>query len=380
MLSLKAFLGLDGSGFELGIKRAQSVAKKFSNDLGKEAGGRLKQFLTLAAAEEGVRRLITYGSRVADLSEELGISTTALQEWEGAANLAGAKAENVSKFFEGLAVARDKALSGDASTLDAFKDFGISPADLASMRLEDLGKKVGDAVKEGDAQKLIASLKEIGGKGAAGLIATFKSGLDEGFKNTSIIPPEKIAELDALGDRFTSLGKSLIVAFSPFVIWLGKQLDNIVTFSQYIGTAFSTMAKGILHGRFSASDDDKAKLDKIITDWEKRNSPKPPETPTGAGAGGGSAKPKQGQMPIDNADEFFRKPEYAKINANALQQMGALIRTQPNLDYGFKTVQELKAMGLTVKEFYNLAKSIRNRPPAGFTGASNDGPRGVRFD
>lgn len=372
-LSLKAILGLDGSGFELGMKRAQSVAKKFSNDLGGEATSRLRNFLTLAAAEEGMRRMYEYAGRIADMSEQLDISTTAFQQWEGAVGKAGGKAENVAAFFESLAASRKKALGGDAESLGNFQKFGIGQSDLKTMRLEDLGLAIGNAVKNGDTQSMLAPLKEIGGKGATKLVAAFKAGLEDEFKNVSIIPPEKIAEFDALGDRFQGLGKELIVAFTPFVLWLGRQIDNIATLAQVLIASTVGPIKGLLGGKsFSEVQSDASKaVDDIISKWEGRKNPEAKPDPSGRPDISGITS-KQKPMPKGSTEDFFSRfapQDSAGLNINALQQMGALVR-QSTVQSDIRTIaQEAKAIGYTVKELLNEAKRPSKAPP-GFDGRS----------
>lgn len=182
MLSLKAFLGLDATGYELGIRRAETATRRFTGGIMGELRGKLGALLTFAAAESFGRKVVQTASRVKDLSDALEMSTDEFQRWEHAATQAGGKAANVEKFFNSLSEARERALSGDATAMKAFKKFGVSPSDLSSNRLGAIGQNVGNAFRSGDSQILTPFLKEIGGKGGLALRAAFKAGLDEAFQ------------------------------------------------------------------------------------------------------------------------------------------------------------------------------------------------------
>jgi hypothetical protein len=360
MLRLMAMLGLDASGYELGIKRAQSVTDKFASSVGGGLKNRIASLFTLAAAEEGIRRIANYAGHIKDLSDRLEISTDAVQQWEGVVTKAGAKAEHVAGFFEKLAEAREKALGGgqgSAEATEAFKKLGVTHADLRSKRLEDIGLQIGNAVKDGDAQLLVASLKEVGGKGASNLIAAFKSGLEEGFKEVSLIPPEKIAELDALGDRFSQIGKELLAEFAPFVAWLGKQVDNIVTLFELVGLTVKKVGMTVRGEEMSLADE----AGKIIDAWSKRQQPPEVKDKIGGSdivAGAGKVK-KEKEASREIEPGHMQKG----VNANPLQQIGARVAFVPLQSELQRTVQALK-------ENTAALKAKATKPIEGFDGNS----------
>jgi hypothetical protein len=337
VLSLKAFLGLDASGYELGMKRAMASAQKFRNDFNKAANGKVANFLTAAGVAQVIRKTMEFAGEVNDLSNRLDVSTDAIQKWKYAAGQAGATIDHVAGFFEQLAVSREKALGGDESAMDAFRKLGVSRGDLQSLRLEDLGKQIGNTIKSGDAQKLVASLKEVGGKGATALIATFKAGIDEAFADAPVIKPEYIIELDAIGDRLGTLRDEFIATIGPAIAELFRATDNGLSYIIATIKAFASY-QGTIAGGGSKEDAIKAAhkaVDSVVDDAAKRR--KTTEDAIAAnkakGKGGSDTRPKPevaGYDPVAQAmlSTLGTRTDGPQRNINNLQEMGALIRGQ----------------------------------------------------
>lgn len=339
-LFLKATLGLDGSGFELGIKRAQSAAQKFATQTREGINSKLSGFLSAAFVEEAIRKTVDYASTINDLSERLGVSTDAIQQWEYAVTQAGGKAEDVASFFEKLAANREKALGGDNGSLKAFKTLGVNPADLQNKRVEDIGLQIGNAIKGGDAQALIGSLKEVGGKGAGALVAAMKEGLSEQFSNAPLIKTEDIIKLDAMGDDFATLGKKLMAGFTPFITFLGKALLYIFDEVQKKVAGTAAFAGAFSQGGFSATDmmnpfdaykrisrgldARKEAIAQIDKEQKERDDKVKAQIDAAKGRGG-----EKVTIPTTDkkADKIYSYPESktpnVSANINSLQQIGA---------------------------------------------------------
>jgi hypothetical protein len=175
-LNLKAMLSLNASGFNIGMKRAESQAKAFS----KEIKGEFVRAFGTAALIGFSKKVIDAADSITDLSDELNVSTKTLQEWQYAAKKNGASAEDVTKFFEAIAESRKRAIDGNEEAIESYQRFGISVLKLSRMRTPEIGKAIGDVFKNGgDPQILGPFLKELGGKSARKLIPAFKEGLDE---------------------------------------------------------------------------------------------------------------------------------------------------------------------------------------------------------
>jgi hypothetical protein len=232
-LNLKAVLSLNGSGFALGLKRAESTSKQFA----KEIKGQFAQAFGAAAIIAYGRHVINLADNIIDISERLGISTKAFQEWANAAKKSGSSIEAVTQFLEQLSIAREKALEGDGSTIESFRKLGISPNDLQTIGLDQIGRKIGQTVKNGNIQELIRSLKELGGKSAGGLVPALKA-IEELSQSAPIIKDEDLEKLKQLKSEALGFADVLIGPVSDAIVLMGDRLqDALSVFKIGIGGA-----------------------------------------------------------------------------------------------------------------------------------------------
>ena len=75
ILSLIAKLGLDGSTFETGLKRAKSLTDKFRSSVGAQLGAAM----SVAAVTAFAAKVVQTADAIGDLSEQLNISTDDVQ-------------------------------------------------------------------------------------------------------------------------------------------------------------------------------------------------------------------------------------------------------------------------------------------------------------
>lgn len=374
MLSLKGILGLDASGFELGLKRAGSAADKFQSSIKNSISNKLAGFLSAAAIAAGAKKIADYAGEVNDLSQRLGISTDAVQQWEHAAVQAGGTADHVAKFFEALAVARGKALGGDQGALNSFAKLGVQSKDLSSKRLEEIGFQIGNAVKAGDAQKLIAALKDVGGKGAMQLVAAFKSGLAEAFQDAPLIKTEDIIRLDALGDQFNTFGKQLMAAFAPVISFIGQAIlgvwDDIRSIPAFLGEFMGTLRMGgtfkdaLKYAQDAIGDIEKESnaRDKAMDDAVKNSKNR-------TGQDSPSVTYQNPSVSHNQEDSKTITRASSSLNINSLQQAGALVRFNPLQNEVTKNTEALRE--LTRKLVVGLGHD-RRFIPEGFTGNSHE--------
>lgn len=252
-LSLMAQLGININPYVQGLMRAKGEASKFGNDVGKNLKNSLAGAFGAAAILGFARKTMEFGGQITDLAARLDVSTTALQEWNYAASQNGATADDVTSFFEKLAVAQGNALEGNTEALSSFNRLGVSLKELQSLRAEEIGKKIADTVRTGDIQKVIGDLRDVGGKSATALVAAFKGGLSEAAAEAHelglIIDKEMIAKMDQLGDRADQLTKNLMGPMATLLGWINAAVSNITKTFQLLG-AYSTHWKGFLKGGF----------------------------------------------------------------------------------------------------------------------------------
>jgi hypothetical protein len=339
-LSLKAFLGLDGSGFELGMKRAESTANAFSRKLNNSLGSKMAQFLGVAAITQAIRKTVEYASNVDDLSNRLGISAEAIQKWDYALKLSGSSIQEAVGFFEKLAVARDKALAGNPEAIKTFEKFGVSISSLKNNRLEDTAFQIGNAFKGGDQQKLIGPLKELGGKSSGALASAFKNGLADAFKGAEdiLIKDSDISKLDAMGDAFDRLGKRIISTMAPALTWLADKTKIVFNNTElFIGGLMAQLgalsagatAPEALVARVQSMVAIRAQQSKDEADADSEREKKKREN-----IGGGDSDEKDNAKLAKarrNTSEAVERDPFSSegINVNALQQIGAKVSFNP---------------------------------------------------
>lgn len=204
-MELAAKIGLDSSSFSAGINKAKSSVASLRSSIGSSVGSQVGGMLGVAAIVAYAKSTVDLGGKISDTSTRLGISAEELQRWTFAATQTGASAENITSFFEKLAIAKSKALAGDKAAIASFKALGVSMDDLKNKRIADLAIQVGQTVQGGDVQALSPSLMAVGGKGAGALIPAFKSDFENVMASAPVMSNESVAKLDEAGDAMDKM-------------------------------------------------------------------------------------------------------------------------------------------------------------------------------
>ncbi len=246
-LSLRAILGMDGSGFFRTAKQAEGAVKSLSNQFNGNLKGAIAGAFGVGALLYYEKKVIEFASHINDLSDRVGVSTDALQEWSYAAKQNGSDIDDVVGFFEKLGQARQKALGNNQESIASFKKLGITLDDLKKKRLEDIGIGVGRTVMNGDPQSLGASLRDVGGRGATRLITTFKGDVEQLSKAAreagAVIKNDTIQQLDDLGDALDNFKTILMGPMATGLLFVVDGLKMMATgvkaISVYLGAKAS---------------------------------------------------------------------------------------------------------------------------------------------
>jgi hypothetical protein len=226
-LKLEAQIALDGSGFQAGLNKVEAAAGRF----GRNVIGLIGGAFTVGAAASALKGLtvktIEFADRIGDASQRLGVSTDFLQAFEFAAKKSGASVDDLVGAIEKLNSARVEALSGpkDNPQLQAFARLGVSKADLQSnIGTEQIVLKIAAAFKTESAQSLIPAFREIAGRGAGALVATFRNDLDAEMNKAPLISPEQIALIKGMRDQLSALSQVVTAQTAPALINTTKAL------------------------------------------------------------------------------------------------------------------------------------------------------------
>ena len=141
-------------------KAGATTGKSFSSSFGKSVGAGLKVAGGAAvAAATGVAALgkslvsnaketAAYGDNVDKLSQKIGISAQAFQEWDYVFGQNGADIGILEGGMKKLSSTLDDAKGGSDSAIETFKRLGVSVADLSTMSQEDMFGTVISALQE----------------------------------------------------------------------------------------------------------------------------------------------------------------------------------------------------------------------------------------
>lgn len=133
-------LGLEGSSYNQGVDKVTKNNEKLNKSVGKTdeivstVGKTLGRFFTIAATATGIVKLIGEVSKLNDelyhLEKNLGMSSTTIKAWEGAAGAMGGSADGMRSSMKSLNGAmNDFVVMGDTSLLPYMNALGVSMVD-----------------------------------------------------------------------------------------------------------------------------------------------------------------------------------------------------------------------------------------------------------
>lgn len=266
----------NATSFEAASKRVLSIGDQVGKKLDSSLGAKIAGIFSAGAVASYAKGVIDFADQITDLSNQLGISTDTLQEWGYAAQKNGSKLETVTKYFEALARAREKALSGDLGSQSSFFNLGVSDSTLKSGSLSQIAAQIASKVKGSNPQDISASLQDVGGKGATELIPAMKAGLDEmaeAARNAGqVLDADVLERLKALKNETQSWFDLFKVGAANIMNVLAPALFNVSDIIKMmfgsVGQFFGTLAGG---GSFSeAKQAAFDKMDEVLKDREAR--------------------------------------------------------------------------------------------------------------
>ena len=245
LLSLVAKLSLDSSEYEKGLGDAETKGSTFGRGLKKAAAvgaGAVAALGTAAIAAgtslvKGAGDVAAYGDNIDKMSQKMGISAQAYQEWDAIMQHSGTSIDALKPSMKTLATQAKKGS-------DAFQKLGISEKEVASLSQEDLFAKVItglQGMEEGTERTYITS--QLLGRGATELGALLNTSAEDTQKMR-----DKVHELggvmsgdavkasaqfqDTLQDLrtgFDSLKRNMLSEFLPAITGVMDGLTNLFT-------------------------------------------------------------------------------------------------------------------------------------------------------
>lgn len=181
VFNLSAILRLDKNEYEKGLSSAVSAAKGFSLKVAGFMKAGISAFTSVATAAVNVGKTLVqntgqvaaYGDNIDKMSQKMGISAEAYQEWDAVMQHSGTSMETLKASMKTLSLSAEK---GN----DAFKALGITESELANLSKEGLFDRVISGLQgmeEGTQRTAIASA--LLGRGATELGALLNTSAED---------------------------------------------------------------------------------------------------------------------------------------------------------------------------------------------------------
>jgi len=223
--SLTAKLGLDGSTFETGLKRATSLTDKFRSSVGAQLGAAM----SVAAVTAFAAKVVQTADAIGDLSEQLNISTDDVQRLQVLASQTGVSFETMVKAITKVSQERLKAIEEGGPARDYFKALGFSVAELNDKSLSniELITKMGHAhLASGKSAQTQAAIMDLLGEKAfkaAGAISKINE-----LGPIDLISKDQIDALGQLADRFDEIQRQMVVSAVPNMNFFADALERAI--------------------------------------------------------------------------------------------------------------------------------------------------------
>ena len=192
LFDLVAKITLDTSEYEKAVKDSEKEAEGFGSKLksglgtaAKVGGIAIGAVATAAgsaytAMVKGTKELATYGDNIDKMSQKLGLSKEAYQEWDYVLGQAGADIDSMSVGLKTLTNKLDDAKNGNKDAQAMFEKLGISMKDLKNMSREDLfAATITGFQGMADSTERAALANDLFGRSGQELTPLFNSSIEE---------------------------------------------------------------------------------------------------------------------------------------------------------------------------------------------------------
>jgi hypothetical protein len=308
LASIFVRLGLDASGYQTGLKRAESMTTAWGRTIASNLKGYLGAAFSIGVVTSATRSVLRWADSLQDLSDDLGISTSTLQEWQFAAAGTRATLDDFIKSFQFLAKQRPDLSNEDVLTLFT---------------------NTAEQFKRGELT--LGQLQERLGRGASVLTGPFKNGLVRaGIAAASLNAILSNDQVKAIADVSDAWEKATLYAKGYFA----QTILGITNLEHNLRTKMVSRGASGLQNIFEGFEA-----------WRKSGFSAWGLLGMSMQSGFG-AKPVPGQgdllgpplppgmvpaKPSDMVTERDATSRWSGQSVNALQQVGAFIGSQPTL-------------------------------------------------
>lgn len=276
-------MGLDATAFAVGKRKITAMVKEMKDEAG-ELKEMFKSALEGFGVGFGVAKIIEGGRAIAELathiintSEDIGVSTDYLQQFNYAAQHTGASAEQAEKGLAKLSATIGEAREGSKEAADKFIRWGISLSDAAgnARDLESVADELSKRFESIEDPALRdAAAVELLGKAGVKLVQTFKefAGLKDQSKG-QIISKADLQQLNEANEQLEQTS-------GFWKVWGARTLNAAMSTVDVLNPwSFYHKSKGTLKaGRtLSASEDAELQMRQLQRDEENKKNGFSPE-------------------------------------------------------------------------------------------------------
>lgn len=205
----------------------------------------LAEFASVGFLVEMTHRTLEYADKVANLSEQFGVSGEALQRLSNVAKLNGVEMETVGKSYNKLILQQQEAIKADGMQRDAFQALGISVEELKKSSPEELFNRIADAtVNAKDRGETYANVVALMGKSAGALYPILEKGsaaIREQGDAMGVLNDDTISALDNAGDEIAKFEQRVTVVFGNAISYAGRAVSTIAFLLTFIITEAATV-------------------------------------------------------------------------------------------------------------------------------------------
>lgn len=257
LFNLLARITLDKSAYEKGLGDAEKESKSFGDRLKSGLGGAAKigaaaigavaagSAALTKAMIDGASEASQYGDTVDKMSQKLGLSAKAYQEWDYVLQISGADIQSMSVGLKTLTNKFDEAKNGSDKATAMFNKLGLSMEDISDLSREDLFEQVIYAFQGmEDSAERAALANDLFGRSGQELAPLFNTSAEE-TKNLiaqvnelgGVMSDEAVKSAATYQDSLTSLRTALSGAKRSM---LGEFMPSITTVMDGISELFTT--------------------------------------------------------------------------------------------------------------------------------------------
>jgi len=228
LASLIVRLGLDATSYNVGMKRAESAATKFSSVVKSQLAG----VFAVGAITAYAKSLTNFASHIQDITKRTQLSAETIQEWNYAAEQTGTNLDTIVRGYE--YIARMNPTKTNEEVLRQFYELS---------RL----------VKEGAISNELGYVTKLLGRGGGELIPMFREGFQEMGQDARrlgiIMENDVIAKLDTFADKMVELKNRLRgpagTALATAGGWLAGFVNEVADQVAFQGAFWASKAEGV---------------------------------------------------------------------------------------------------------------------------------------